>query len=147
MSTGGFDRVPAKGAAADGIEVERVYLDAKGEVVRSARQGDEITVKVTARAMKPRIADCVISDLLPGGFEMVIPRGDEGDVLPAGVKHHERREDRMLIFADLTADGLTFTYRIRAVNRGSFTVPPVQAEAMYDQRLYGHGDSGTMEIR
>ena len=147
MSTGGFDRVPAKGAAADGIEVERVYLDAKGEVVRSARQGDEITVKVTARAMKPRIADCVISDLLPGGFEMVIPRGDEGEILLPGVKHLERREDRMLAFADLTSEALTFTYRIRAVNRGIFTVPPVQAEAMYDQSLCGHGASGSMEIR
>ena len=147
VSTSGFDRVPGKDAVAAGLEVERVYLDAKGQVVQSVRQGDEITVKITAHAMKPRIADCVISDLLPGGFEMVIPRGDEGDELPAGVKHHERREDRMLIFADLTADGLTFTYRIRAVNRGMFTVPPVQAEAMYDQRLYGHGDSGTMEIR
>ena len=147
VSTGGFDRVPAKGAAADGIEVERVYLDARGEVMRSARQGDEITVKVTARAMKPRIADCVISDLLPGGFEMVIPRGDEGEILPPGVKHLERREDRMLAFADLTSDALTFTYRIRAVNRGMFTVPPVQAEAMYDQSLCGHGASGSMEIR
>ncbi|MBR6673979.1 MAG: hypothetical protein IKL39_04565, partial [Mailhella sp.] len=59
----------------------------------------------------------------------------------------DRREDRMLLFADLTTEPLTFTYRIRAVNRGVFTVPPVQVEAMYDQSFYGHGDSGSMEIR
>ena len=146
VSTTGFDVAPGKGSVAKGMEVSRVYLDAKGEPVQSVRQGDEVTVQITARALKPRIADCVISDLLPGGFEMVIPRGDE-EPLPGGVKHRDRREDRMLLFADLTTEPLTFTYRIRAVNRGVFTVPPVQVEAMYDQSFYGHGDSGSMEIR
>jgi len=145
MSTTGYDRVPNRGAAAKGMEVSRVYLDARGEPVQSVRQGEEVTVKITARALKPRIADCVISDLLPGGFEMVIPRGEE-DALPSGVKYRDRREDRMLLFTDLTTDTLIFTYRIRAVNRGMFTVPPVQAEAMYDQSSYGHGDSGSIEI-
>ena len=59
----------------------------------------------------------------------------------------DRREDRMILFADLTGQELVYTYRIRAVNRGSFTVPPIHAEAMYDQSLYGHGAAGTMEIQ
>lgn len=147
VSTTGFDLAPAAKAEARGIEVERVYLDVQGQPVQSVRQGDEITVKITARAMKPRITDCVISDLLPGGFEMVIPRGSEEDGQPSGVKFRDRREDRMLFFADLASEAMTVTYRIRAVNRGLFTVPPVQAEAMYDQSLYGHGASGSMEIR
>ena len=147
VTTAGFDLAPGRDAVARGLEVERVYLDAQGNPVQSVYQGEEVTVKITARALKPRMEDCVISDLLPGGFEMVIPRGDEGDGLPPGVKYSDRREDRMLLFTDLTTDKLTFTYRIRAVNRGTFTVPPVQVEAMYDQSFYGHGDSGSMEIR
>ena len=58
----------------------------------------------------------------------------------------DRREDRMILFADLTDQELVYTYRIRAVNRGSFTVPPIHAEAMYDQSLYGHSAAGNMEI-
>jgi uncharacterized protein YfaS (alpha-2-macroglobulin family) len=147
VSTTGFDRIPAQKAEARGIEVERTYLDSTGEPLQNVNQGDEIIVRITARAMKPRIADCVISDLLPGGFEMVIPRGDKAESLPAGVKHTDRREDRMLVFADLTNQPLIFTYRIRAVNRGSFTVPPVHAEAMYDQSLFGHSTSYSVDIR
>jgi len=147
VSTTGFDRIPAQKAEARGIEVERTYLDSTGEPLQNVNQGDEIIVRITARAMKPRIADCVISDLLPGGFEMVIPRGDEAESLPAGVKHTDRREDRMLVFADLTNQPLIFTYRIRAVNRGSFTVPPAHAEAMYDQSLFGHSTSYSVDIR
>ena len=139
--------MPAQKAEAKGIEIERTYLDSKGEPVQNVNQGEELTVKIAARAMTPRIENCVISDLLPGGFEMVIPRGDEAQSQPAGVKHTNRREDRMLIFADLTNQPLTFIYRIRAVNRGMFTVPPVQAEAMYDQNLYGHGASESVEVR
>ncbi|MBQ8173649.1 MAG: alpha-2-macroglobulin family protein, partial [Mailhella sp.] len=147
VSSTGFDRVPAQQAEAKGIEIKRVYLDSKGNPVQNVNQGEELTVKITVRAMKPRIENCVINDLLPGGFEMVIPRDNEAQNLPAGVKHTNRREDRMLIFADLTNQPLTFTYRIRAVNRGLFTVPPIQAEAMYDQSLYGHGASESVEVR
>lgn len=145
--TTGFDSVPASSASAHGIEVSRAYLDASGNAVSSVRQGEEVTVKITARAMKPHIADCVISDLLPGGFEMVLPRGEEVPLLPEGVAFADRREDRMLIFADLGSQELVYAYRIRAVNRGTFTVPPIHAEAMYDQALYGHGSAGSVEIR
>ena len=145
--TTGFDSVPAARAKAHGIEVSRVYLDAEGRAVSAVRQGEEVTVKITARAMKPRIEDCAISDLLPGGFEMVLPRGESEEPRPENVTFADRREDRMILFADLTNQELVYTYRIRAVNRGSFTVPPIHAEAMYDQSLYGHGAAGNMEIQ
>jgi uncharacterized protein YfaS (alpha-2-macroglobulin family) len=145
--TTGFDSVPSASATAHGIDVSRVYLDASGNAVNTVRQGEEVTVKITARAMKPRIDDCVISDLLPGGFEMILPRGEDGETCPECVTHADRREDRMLLFADLSSQELVYTYRIRAVNRGKFTVPPIHAEAMYDQSLYGHGAAGSMEIR
>ncbi len=145
--TTGFDSVPAASAKAHGIEVSRVYLDAEGRAVSAVRQGEEVTVKITARAMKPRIEDCAISDLLPGGFEMVLPRGESEEPRPENVTFADRREDRMILFADLTDQELVYTYRIRAVNRGSFTVPPIHAEAMYDQSLYGHGAAGNMEIQ
>jgi len=53
----------------------------------------------------------------------------------------------MILFANLTNQEFVYTYRIRAVNRGSFTVPPTHAEAMYDQNIYGHGAAGNMEIQ
>ncbi|MGN1038353.1 MAG: alpha-2-macroglobulin family protein, partial [Mailhella sp.] len=148
VATSGFDRDPSRDAEVHGIEVERVFLNSRGEAVSSARQGEELTVRITARAMKNFIQDCVVSDLLPGGFEMVIARssGEEG-AWPSGVKFADRREDRMILFADLTNEPMTYTYRVRAVNRGTFSVPPLHAEAMYSQSIYGHSASGSMVVR
>ena len=41
----------------------------------------------------------------------------------------------MLIFADLPTDERTFRYRVRITGRGEFTLPPAQAEAMYDPEV------------
>lgn len=148
VATTGYDLRPAETAAADGLEVSRVYLDARGEPVREVRQGDVLTVRISVRARKRNIADCVISDLLPGGCEMVLPRpGDGAAPLPPGLKFVDRREDRLLLFADVGNEALVHTYRIRAVNRGSFLVPPITAEAMYDPALNGHSAVGRLEVR
>ena len=135
------------GAAAHGIEISRDYLDAQGKPVRRVRQGDVLTVRITVRGQKRHIPDCVVSDLLPGGCEMVLPRGTAGgERPPRGLKFADRREDRMLLFADVDNEPLVYTYRIRAVNRGTFAIPAAYVEAMYDQGLYGHSAAGSLEI-
>lgn len=147
VATTGFGRALPAETRSHGIEVSRAYLDAAGRPLSFVRQGETVTVRITARAMEARLAECVISDLLPGGFEMVLAGDGENAPLPAGVRFADRREDRLLLFADLAGEPLVFTYRIRAVNRGVFAVPPILAQAMYDQTKYGHGAAGTIEVR
>lgn len=148
VATTGYDVRPPDTAAANGLEVSRVYLDAQGEPIQSARQGDVLTVRISVRAQRQAAADCVISDLLPGGCEMVLPRPGEAEAAqPQGLKFAERREDRLLLFADVGREALVYTYRIRAVNRGTFLVPPIVAQAMYDQACNGHSAAGTLEVR
>ncbi|MDD2967590.1 MAG: MG2 domain-containing protein [Desulfovibrionaceae bacterium] len=145
--TTGFDRTPPSKAAAQGIEVQRSYVNAAGEPISRVKQGDEITVRVLARAQSAEQKDCVITDLLPGGFEMVLARNANGqEEKPQGLTRIDRREDRMLLFADLTAREMVYTYRIRAVSRGQFTVPAVQGEAMYNQNVYAHGVAGSITV-
>lgn len=144
IATTGFDSQPAQ-KAAHGIEISRSYLDRDGNVVKSVVQGDEVTVKITARAMQASLPDCVISDLLPGGFEMIAPKGNNGS-LPESVKFADRREDRMLLFADLTDKPLEFAYRIRAVNPGKFGVAPISASAMYAPAMYGNGATSEITV-
>lgn len=147
IATTGYDARPADGAAAHGIEIRRDYLDARGEPVRQVRQGDVLTVRLTVRGQKRQIPDCVVSDLLPGGCEMVLARGAaDGERSPRGLKFADRRDDRMLLFADVDNELLVYTYRIRAVNRGTFAIPPAYVEAMYDQGMYGHSAGGSLEI-
>lgn len=147
IATTGYDKTVVENRGAHAIEISREYVGADGQPVKSIMQGDVIHVRITARAMTEQINDCVISDLLPGGFEMVIRREDSNQELPQGIKFLDRRDDRMLLFADLTNNPLVFTYPLRAVNAGLFTVPPIVVEAMYNQAQYGHGKAEKIEIR
>lgn len=57
------------------------------------------------------------------------------------------RDDRMLLFADWLAAGVyTYSYTARATNLGTFVLPPVHAEAMYEPERFGHGASSVVKI-
>lgn len=182
LTSGGYDRTPPARAAGNGMSVERVWRNEAGEILkfegagaktgptagptagtvagagnaRAVALGEEITVSISARAYDKPLSNAVISDLLPGGFEMVMERsGQDGDGVrrnngvtnDAGLVRAERREDRMLLFVDLDTQQRTWSYRIRAVNKGRFTLPPTQVEAMYDAALSAHTAAGTVEVR
>jgi uncharacterized protein YfaS (alpha-2-macroglobulin family) len=56
------------------------------------------------------------------------------------------REDRALIFGDLGPDMKEFVYKVRAVNKGTFTVPPVYGESMYDRTVQARGLGGKITV-
>ncbi|WP_181197349.1 Ig-like domain-containing alpha-2-macroglobulin family protein [Enhygromyxa salina] len=61
--------------------------------------------------------------------------------------HTQMRDDRMLLFADWLAAGVyTYSYTARATNIGTFVLPPVHAEAMYEPERFGHGSSSVVKI-
>ena len=146
VSSQGFDRRPPATATAQGLEVTRSYMDAEGQPVTQARQGDVLTVSITVRAHGDAVPDAVIVDLLPGGFEHVLSdvqrTGDRGE----GYVRADRREDRMVFYGPLSVEPLTLSYKVRAVNRGTFTLPPVQAEAMYNRTLHANSGADTFVI-
>lgn len=145
ISTTGFDRGLANRAESNGIEISRVYQDPDGNSITSAQQGDQIIVRITASSQEGAIPDCVISDLLPGCLELIIPA--RAQPLPERVRAIDRQEDRVLIFADLAEQPLELEYRARVVSAGDFNVPPVSAEAMYDQQRYARGPSGHFAVQ
>lgn len=139
----GYDLNPGRDAETHGIEIIREYLDRDGNPVHNIQRGDEILVRLTARSENAAISDCMLADLLPGGFEMIIPASES---LRPDIKYLDRREDRMLVFTDLSSRPQVFEYRARAVTPGKFMAPAPVGEAMYDQALYGRGQSGVIEI-
>jgi uncharacterized protein YfaS (alpha-2-macroglobulin family) len=149
LTTDGFDRDPPAEAFARRMEVDRVYRNAEGRELSAVNLGDEVTVCITARAHGSPVPDTVFVDLLPGGFEMVLPDAAEGGdatAAPASLRV-ERREDRLLLFTDLSTDLFTYSYTIRAVNKGTFALPPVHAEAMYDPTARAGSPAGVITVR
>ena len=174
VNESGFDRNPPAAAINQGIEIIREYVDANGAPLTRARVGEEFFVRLrlrtTNRDSLPQIA---VVDLLPAGLEAVVElqppaadsstpgvdpallrRREAARALPVGVPgksdwfpHHvDVREDRVILYGDLTKDAGTFIYRVRATSAGTFQTPPAFAEGMYNRTVTGLSLSGKLEV-
>ena len=132
VTQGGFLHDIPSGETKDGIEVYREFVDANGKKIDAVKLGDEVTVKVNVRSTKNRsILNVAVVDMLPCGLEADIASIRESDT-GWNPDYVDIREDRIVLFGTVTQELKTFTYKVRAVNSGKYTVPPLFAEAMYD---------------
>jgi uncharacterized protein YfaS (alpha-2-macroglobulin family) len=132
----GYDRSPPTEAQSSGIEIVR-------EIPATAKVGEPITVKLKVRGQKTdEITNAAVVDLLPGGFEVVASSLED----TADWDFVEVREDRVVFFGTLGPDVREIEYRIKATNRGEYTVPPPMAESMYDRGIHGHGVAGKIQV-
>lgn len=130
----GFPRVAE--ARSNGIEITREYFDDAGNRINSATVGDTVTIKIHIRSRRGDIIpNVVISDLVPGGF---IPGTATGD----NITYTETREDRVLIFTDITREGQTITYNAQVGAAGHFQIPPIHAKSMYNPQINATGEIG-----
>lgn len=92
LSESGFERAAPAAVQDRGLEVLREYLDAQGRPTTTVAVGDELEVRLRVRSRESRSWEHVaISDLLPGGFELVLdPRAAaEGEARSADDAHEE----------------------------------------------------------
>ncbi len=128
--------------ATHGIEIIREYYSRDGERITSANIGDIVTVKISARTRGTTeyVPNVAITDLLPGGFIV------DSDSIIGNTTHVEAREDRVLIYTDLTRSAQTITYTAQIGAIGTFTVPPIYAQSMYNPQINATGQTGTFRV-
>jgi len=102
----GFDRVPPLKAISEGFEILREYTDADGKPFTTVKLGQELVVHVKFRATNNKpFTNGVLVDLLPGGFEIVLPRTEpapeavqgasaDGQAAPAGDADQNQPQDQ-----------------------------------------------------
>jgi alpha-2-macroglobulin len=156
-----------------GVEIFREFLDVKGVPVTRVTVGEEFLVRLRLRTTRrDRLPQIAVVDLLPGGVEAVLelqPPADTSNAgvdpavararaaaaaLPIGVPaqsnwlpyHIDLREDRLVLYGDVTKEVGTFVYRARATNAGVFQTPPAFAEGMYNRTVTGWSPAGKLEI-
>jgi len=141
----------------DGLKLERSFVDAEGAVVDPARLplGTALYIRLDLSNSSGRSQQNVaLVDRLPAGWEIENPRLS-GTELPAwaqdlelwSAEHMNLRDDRMEIFGSLASgQGTTVIYAVRAVTAGTFVLPPVQAEAMYDPQIWARRAGGTVQV-
>jgi uncharacterized protein YfaS (alpha-2-macroglobulin family) len=174
VNESGFDRNPSAQTENQGIEVFHEFLDLKNNVVTKVKVGEEFLVRVRLRSTKrERVPQIALVDLLPGGTEAVLELrppadsstpgedpahlrqpGTRNSALPIGLpeksnwvpQYVDVRDDRLVLYGDISKDAATFVYRARATNAGLFQAPPAFAEGLYDPKTTGMGAAGKLEI-
>ena len=139
----GFERKPLT-PASSGLELQRRYVNSRGENVTSARLGEVLTVELSLRS-PAEFTNVVVVDLLPGGFEPVLEKSESTEP-QEGLIRHERREDRGIFFVNTGPQARTFTYKVRAATRGRFVLPSATAEAMYEPATNARLGGGHVNI-
>jgi alpha-2-macroglobulin len=173
VNESGFDRNLPSAELNKGIEIVHEFLDANSGPLTRATVGQEFFVRVRIRATdRDRAPEVAVVDLLPGGVEPVSELQLTADTSAAGVDpalmrrraavatlpvgvpersdwiptHVDVREDRVLMYGEVTRDVRTFTYRVRATNAGTFQAPPAFAEGMYNRTVTGLSLGGKLEV-
>ena len=88
----GFDRKPPTEAIRQGFEVLREYTDASGKPLTSIGMGQQVDVHLKFRGIgRDYVSSMALVDLLPGGFELVVP-SQEAQTPFARSEHGGERE-------------------------------------------------------
>jgi len=143
----------------NGMTVSRTYRGLDGEILDLAggglQLGDLAYVEIElTNASGVAIENIALVDRLPAGLEIENPRLGRSvklDWVPSvelwQVAFQNMRDDRIEAFGYLpprTSKKLVYT--VRAVTSGTFTAPPVEAEAMYDPSLWARDAGGKVVI-
>jgi len=137
---GGFEVVmqePPRREEPDGDPAERGEGDApgeggEGEGEEVSGSGDEVPEHDSGGVGEGGGAPFA----LPIALESSSFSPDYGDV----------REDRVVLYGAAGKDSKEFVYVLKATNIGTYTVPPIMAESMYDRSVVARGLSGKIVV-
>lgn len=139
----GFDKSLPEKPIKQGMEIYREYRDEKGNVIKSTALGTEIEVHIQIRALDNNsyLTNIAIEDLLPGGFEVV-----RDSVKTDAMDYFDVREDRVNFFGSIDSSAKELVYKIKAINTGTYVVPPAYAESMYNPGTMARGTASDFTV-
>lgn len=144
-SVSGWPSSAARAARAEGIDIEKRVLGAGGRAAAEAKPGDVLTVEIRARRLAGSAGSPVlITDLLPGGFELADAKAE---MQGSGVRGTFRAEDRIAAAVTLSGSDQVYTYRIRAVTPGTYALPAADARDLAKQPIRGRSASAAITVK
>ncbi|HMB99505.1 MAG TPA: alpha-2-macroglobulin family protein, partial [Flavobacteriaceae bacterium] len=123
-----------------GLSVSVVYKDLKGNKidVTKLQQGQDFVATVSVSNMKnENVNNVALTQIFPSGWEIVNTRFTAfGDTTVSQARYTDIRDDRVNFYFDLNKKGKhgtkTFNVMLNASYLGTYYLPGIQAEAMYD---------------
>ena len=123
-----------------GLSVSVEYKDLKGNKIDISKlqQGQDFVATVKVSNLKDEnVNDVALTQIFPSGWEIVNTRfTDFGDSTTSQARFTDIRDDRVNFYFDLNRRGQydtkTFNIMLNASYLGTYYLPGIQAEAMYD---------------
>ncbi len=148
--------VPARGAeedAQENLNVSISYSDADGNAVDPSRleQGQEFiaTVTIANPGLRGNYKNMALNQIFPSGWEINNLRLDETEDRLTGDKptYQDIRDDRVYTYFDLGANQRkTFRVLLTASYAGTYYLPAVSVEAMYDHSIFARKKGQVVEV-
>ncbi len=123
------------------LSIRVTYKDKAGNVIDVSKltQGTDFMATVTISNDKPEfVGDVALTEIFPSGWEIVNTRfTDYGNTSSSEARHTDIRDDRVNFYFDLPrGKSKTFNVLLNASYLGTYYLPGIQAEAMYDNDFF-----------
>jgi uncharacterized protein YfaS (alpha-2-macroglobulin family) len=150
------DGVPARGAeesAENNLSLNINYQDTDGNEidVTKLEQGKEFVATVVIRntGVRGNYKNLALNQIFPSGWEINNLRleGTEDRLKSDAPTYQDIRDDRIYTYFDLNANQIkTFKVLLTASYAGSYYLPAVSCEAMYDHSVYARKKGQVVEV-
>lgn len=137
-----------------GLSVTVNYTDLNGHAidVSKLKQGQDFVATVKVSNLKNNnVNDVALTQVFPSGWEIVNTRfTDFGNATTSQARYTDIRDDRVNFYFDLNKKGKnstkTFNVLLNASYLGTYYLPGVQAEAMYDNDYFVRGKGEWIKV-
>lgn len=140
-------------AQSSGIGLAVTYTDSNFAPmdVTSLQQGTNFIATVTVRNNSPfDISNVALTHIIPSGWEILNTRYVDGAeaATQSAISYQDVRDDRVLSYIDLLPAGkqVTLSIKLTASYLGTYTLPSVKAEAMYNSQISARTAAGQCQV-
>lgn len=119
------------------------YEDLQGNAieVQSLPKGTSFIAKVTISNPNQlySYSDLALTQIFPSGWEIINTRMEGSDQHHKKLDYKDIRDDRVMHYFNLNpAQSITFNVQLNATYQGTYYLPNVRVEAMYDNTIYAN---------
>ncbi|MFI3155141.1 MAG: alpha-2-macroglobulin [Methylococcaceae bacterium] len=153
LSERGYDKSPPDSAINRQLTINRLVLNEQGGKINELKLQDKLHIRLILHP-DHAMENIAVVMLIPGGFEIDLSEEGLGSRLSLAVKdkplwtpdYIDVQEDRIVFFGNLDNSEKYFEFRLKPLNTGSYTVPPVFAEGMYDTEILHRGLADKIKV-
>jgi len=139
---------------ANGLKIAVQYTDLTGTPIneKEIRQGSDFIAVVKVSNINPSAdhVNLALTHIIPSGWEIFNDRmtNDEGAAATQDkYTYQDIRDDRVLTYFDLSRGrSMEIKIRLQASYAGSFVLPAIQCEAMYDATVQARTVAGRVKV-